>query len=181
MTQTQRHTILVSLIQQLRQQGSWCGEADIQKSAYFLQELLGVPLDLNTIFYKESPYLPDLGDEITALRCESLLTVKSREPYGASLWPTEQAQRLLDHSPTTLQTYGPAVQFVAERLGPKKVAEVGQLATALYVLRQMPDAGRNEQAREFKRLKPHVTHDEALAALQTVEEMRAELNGVKTS
>ena len=140
-----------------------------------------MPLDMNIIFCGESPLVTDLGDEITALRCDSLLTVKCREPEGASLWPTEQAQKLLDRSPKTLHTYGPAIQFVAEHLGPMKVAELGQLATALFVLRQMPDAERNEQAREIKRLKPRVTHGEALSALQAVEGLRVELNGAMSA
>lgn len=55
MNRTQRQAILLALIQRLREKGSWCGETHIQKSAYFLQELLGVPLDLNVIFYKHGP------------------------------------------------------------------------------------------------------------------------------
>jgi hypothetical protein len=50
MNRTQHQAVLLSLIQQLRENGSWCGETHIQKSAYFLQEMLGVPLGLNVIF-----------------------------------------------------------------------------------------------------------------------------------
>ena len=92
MNRTQRQAILLTLIQQLRDNGSWCGETHIQKSAYFLQELLGVPLELNVIFYKHGPYSFDLGDEVTALRCDLLLSLQSREPvHRGEPWPTEHA------------------------------------------------------------------------------------------
>ena len=178
MTRTQRHAVLLDLIRQLREHGSWCGETHIQKSAYFLQELLGVPLDFNMIFYKHGPFSFDLNDEVTALRGDLLLDVQCREPYGPSLWPNENAQRMLGRFPKTLGTHGPAVRFVAERLGPKKVVDLERLATALYVLLQMPEAKRDEQAREIHRLKPHVTHQEALVALQSIERMRAELKAL---
>jgi hypothetical protein len=180
MTRTQRHAVLLALIQALRANGSWCGETHIQKSAYFLQELLGVPLDLNMIFYRDGPYPPDLSDELTALRADLRLSVQSREPYGPSLLPTEQAQRLLDRFPKTLQTHASSIRFVAERMGPKKVAELERLATALYVMRQKPDASRDEQAREINRLKPRVSYDEAVVALRTVEGMEAELKDLKS-
>ena len=181
MTRRQRQVVLLALIQRLREKGSWCGETHVQKSAYFLQELLTVPLDFNMIFYKHGPYSFDLSDEITALRGDFLLSVQSREPYGRRLLPTEHAQRLLERFPKTVQAHDPAVRFVADRLGPKNVAELERLATALYVYRERPDASRESQAREINRLKPHVSHEEAIAALKTVEHMRAALKAQDSS
>jgi len=180
MTRTQRQAVLLALIQELRKNSSWCGETHIQKSAYFLQELLGVPLDLNMVFYKHGPYAFDLSDELTALRADLLLSVQSREPYGPSLTPTEQAQRVLDRYPRTLQAHASSISFVAERLGPKNVVELERLATALYVIRQNPEASRDEQAHEINRLKPHVSYNEAVAALQTVEGMQDEMKALKS-
>jgi uncharacterized protein YwgA len=180
MNRAQRQVVLLSLIQQLRDNGSWCGETHIQKSAYFLQELLRVPLDLNVIFYKHGPYSFDLSDEITALRADGLLSVQSREPYGPSLLPTESANKLLVHFSRGMDAYGPKVRFVAERLGPKKVAELERLATALYVRLQAPSASSTDMAAEIHRLKPHVSPDEGLEALRTVEQMQAELQAISS-
>ena len=36
----QRDAVLLSLMNEMRAKGSWCGETHVQKSAYFLQELL---------------------------------------------------------------------------------------------------------------------------------------------
>ena len=135
--------------------------------------MLGVPLDFNVIFYKHGPYSFDANDEITALRGDLLLSVQSREPYGPSLLPTEQSHTLIERFPKTLTRYGPAIEFVAQRLGNKKVLELERLATALYVIRERPDTTTAEQALEIHRLKPHVSIDEARAALRTVESMQA--------
>ncbi len=181
MNRTQRQVVLLSLIDHLRQNGSWCGETHIQKSAYFLQELLSVPLDLNVIFYKHGPYSFDLSDEITALRSDQLLSVLSREPYGPSLLPTEQAARLLGRFPITLNRYGPAIRFVAERLGMKTVVELERLATLLYVVLERPEDSTDEQAAEILRLKPHVSMNDARAALQAVKAMRAEVEAMNST
>lgn len=96
-----------------------------------------------------------------------------REPHP-SLWPTENAGRVLDRFPNTLRTHGPKVRFVAERLGDKNVAELERLATALYVVLQKPDATPEERAGEIHRLKPHVSLSEGRAALQSMERMRGD-------
>jgi hypothetical protein len=175
MDRSQRQAVLLSLIQHLRDNGSWCGETHFQKSAFFLQELLKVPLDLNVIFYKYGPYSFDLSDEITALRADLLLTVQARDPYGPSLLLSENAATVLARYPATLARYGPAIRFVAERLGPKNVSDLERLATALYVSLRKPQATAEEQAEEITQLKPHVSLDDAGAALQAVSRMRTEM------
>jgi uncharacterized protein YwgA len=172
----QRKAVLLDLIRRLQEKGSWCGETHIQKSAYFLQELLGVPLDFNYVFYKHGPFAFDLSDELTALRGDLQLSVVAREPYGPSLRPTEQAEKLLARFPNTVGTHAGAVRFVAERLSDRNVAELERLATALFVLHDKPNATMEERAREIHRLKPHVSFDEAVEALGVVERMRAELD-----
>ena len=44
MNRLQRAAILLTLLDALRQRGSWCGETHLQKSVYFLEEMCGVPL-----------------------------------------------------------------------------------------------------------------------------------------
>jgi uncharacterized protein YwgA len=178
MKSDQRQAVLLALIQRLRKKGSWCGETHIQKSAYFLQELLGVPLELNVVFYKHGPYSFDLSDVITSLRGDELLTVIPRGSYGPTLLPTENVQKLLARFPITMKKYSPAIRFVSDRLGPKNVAELERLSTALYVIGELPNSSMDRRAREINRLKPHVSIDDATAALQAVESMRAEIDSL---
>src|SRR5688572_16587475 len=115
MNNRQRQALLLELIAQLRERGSWCGETHIQKSTFFLQELLSVPLDFNFIFYSYGPYSFDLNDEITALCCDRLLGVIPRDPYGATLLPSDSAQRFLDRFPKTRRQHEAAIRFVAKK------------------------------------------------------------------
>jgi hypothetical protein len=177
-----RSAVLLTLLDQLRAHGSWCGETHVQKSVYFAQELLAVPLEFDFIFYKYGPFSFELSDELTALQGDGLLRVVVRDPqYGPSLVPGPGSKAFLDRFPRTRGRYSAALRFIAERLGPNNVAELERLATALYVIRQKPDASQDEQAREINRLKPHLSYDDAGAALQRVEGMQAEVKALKSS
>jgi uncharacterized protein YwgA len=62
MKEAQNRAILVTLIKSLRSKGSWCGETHIQKAAFFLQQLTGVPIDFDFILYKHGPFSFDLRE-----------------------------------------------------------------------------------------------------------------------
>ena len=166
----QRDAILLSLMNEMRENGSWCGETHIQKSVYFLQELLQVPMGHDYILYKHGPYSFDLADAVTALRADSLLEYKSRRPYGPSLIPTKTGQDFLNRYPKTLAKYADRLQFIAGKMGRMGVAELERQATALFVI-------LNEKCKEDSRaskiieLKPHIQIDQAEKALESIEAM----------
>ena len=45
MNRMAKAALLMQLLNEMRQRGSWCGETHVQKSVYLLQELFGVPLE----------------------------------------------------------------------------------------------------------------------------------------
>lgn len=168
-----RSAVLLTLLDQLHAHGSWCGETHVQKSVYFVQELLGVPLDFDFIFYKYGPFSFELSDELTALQGDSLLKVVIRDPqYGPSLLPGPASEPFLEQFPRTRERYSLAIRFVAERLAKKNVTELEKLATALYVMKQHPGSQDQDQLAEaIHSLKPHVSLDDARTALQVVGRM----------
>lgn len=173
MKRMQRDAVLLSLMKEMKAKGSWCGETHIQKAAYFLQELLEVPMSFEFILYKHGPYSFDLSDEITAMRADSLLEYKTRLPYGPSLLPTKEGQEFLKQYPKTLGKYAEKVQFIAEKIGKMGVAELERLATALYVTL---NENYQEKPREERiiELKPHIKIDEAYEAVKNVDFIRRE-------
>lgn len=175
MTLLQRQALLLELIDQLQKYGSRCGETHIQKSVYFLQELLGLPLDFNYIYYGYGPYSFDLQDALTALSCDHLIRVQPRYPYGASLLPAEGARAFLNRFPKIRGLHHAAIRFVAWKLGAKRVIELERLATALYVRLKSPNASAEKQAEDILRLNPNVSTEQALALLASVNEMRTGL------
>jgi uncharacterized protein YwgA len=174
MKRLQRAAVLLSLVEEMGNKGSWCGETHIQKAAYFLQKLLGVPLGHDFILYKHGPYSFDLADEITGLRADSILKFEIRpEPYGPSLAPDSVSSFLVDNYPKTREKYAKQVAFVAAALGTNNVAELERLATALYVTLEghaEPDA--ESRAACLHELKPHVSLEDAREAVRRVDEIR---------
>ncbi len=165
---------MLSLMNEMRAKGSWCGETHIQKSVYLLQELLDVPMNLEFILYKHGPYSFDLADAVTAMRADNLLEYKLRRPYGPSLIPTKTGQNFLNQYPKTQEKYAERAQFVAEKIGKIGVAELERLATALYVTLNEKCAG-NSRAILITKLKPHIKIEEAEKALENVDAMIKEV------
>jgi uncharacterized protein YwgA len=178
MNRMQRAVVLLTLLEELKKRGSWCGETHLQKATYFLQQLTGVPLGLEFVLYKHGPYSFDLNDEITALRADQLLTVQPRSPYGPSLYPSEGGRTLYDRYRQTLGNYTDAIRFVADRLGPKNVTDLERLGTALYVSTLAPTADRETRSKKLQELKPHVRTEDAIRAVETVDEMQGAVTGL---
>jgi len=171
MKRLQRDAVILSIVENLRSKGSWCGETHIQKTVYFVQELLGVPLEFDFVLYKHGPYSFDLSDELIAMRADYLLKLQPQPyPYGPSFVQGKSSQLIKKRYPKTLEKYNPMVKFVADKLGGKNVAELERLATALYVTREInTDNNIESRAQCIHKLKPHVSLDEARDAVSVVD------------
>lgn len=175
MDRLQRAALITKLVQALRGQQSWAGETHVQKAAYLLQEMLGVPLDYPFVLYKFGPYSFDFRDEITALRGDDLLRLEFKPPYGPRYDVCEeQALTIQGLKNKTLEMYNSQIEFVANKLGARGVSALERLATAYYVMRKLPGEPPERLADEVVRIKPHVTHEEAIAALSEIKTMQAE-------
>jgi hypothetical protein len=172
MNRLQRAALLTELADKLQNQGSWCGETHIQKAAYFLVDLLRVPVGLGFILYKHGPFSFELRDELTAMRADGLLELRPREPYGPTLAPTPGSAAFRKRYPVTLTTYQSQLDFVTRTLASKGVAELERLATALYVTRKSPGLLTiDERAARIHEVKPHVSLDEAKVAVAEIDRL----------
>ncbi len=182
MSERKRAALLVALRDKLYVRGSWCGETHLQKAAYFLQELLGVPLGFRFILYKYGPFSGELRRELGSMRSDGFLElVPQPAPYGPKLHATPVAERqLMGRWPKTLGRYDNHLDFVAEKLGRLGVAPLERLATALWVWREMPGADEATRAQRINELKPHVSVDQARDALRRVSELEHEARSLPT-
>ena len=161
--------LLTRLIEGLCSKGDWCGETHVQKTAFFVQELLGVPLGFQFILYKHGPFSFDLRDELTALRADGLLELEPRT-YGAQLVPTKQCGYIQGIYPKTMAKYERSIGFIVERLGGKGVVALERLATAFYVGNRLGEGQSvNSRARTVTELKPHITIERARDAVGEVD------------
>ncbi len=173
-----RFAVLLALVEELQAQGSWSGETHVQKSTYFLQELTGVPLDLRFILYKHGPFSFDLRAELAAMRAKSLIELRVQPfPYGPSLAPGPSAGLLKKIFPVTSRRYRRQIEFIAQKLGPRRVVDLEKLATGLYVMLEEKVSG-NRRATRVRRLKPHISLVEAKASLAELDEILQDASAV---
>jgi uncharacterized protein YwgA len=167
-------TLLVSLVEGLRANGSWAGETHLQKATYVLQRLLDVPVGFDFILYKHGPFSFDLRNEVASLRAEGFFEweVKS-ERYGPSLKPGPLSEQLKTQFGSTANEFASKVDFVAGRLGKRNVAELERLATAIYVTLDEKSPLDQRTAR-INSLKRHVSLTDAEIAVEEADELIAQ-------
>ena len=160
---------ILTIAEELRQQGSWTGETHLQKVGYFLQELLGVPLNAEYILYKHGPYSFGLHNTLEEMRAFQYVDWRPNPyPYGPTLveGPLGETLKRFTDEPSELRN---RITFAAQSLGKKRVTELERLATALYVtLNGDRSADRSTRIHE---LKPHVEIADAQAAVAELDEI----------
>ncbi len=161
--------VLADLADHLRKKGNWCGETHLHKATYFLQKLLKVPVGFSFFLYKHGPFSFDLRDELTAMRADGLFELLPQWPYGPSLVTTERSIELRQQYAKTLKKYQKGVDFVADHLGSQNVSELERLATALYIKLEESSKSASQRARRLHSLKPHISTDDALKAVEVVD------------
>ena len=141
MTRNKRLAIVAELAPRLRHAGSWCGETHIQKAVYLSQELLGVHTGFDFVLYKHGPFSFDLRDTLGQMRSEGVLSLEYTRIPTVRVFACRKISCMNQKRfPLTLRRFGKRLDFIAQQLGPFKVSQSEQLATALYVLRELPES-----------------------------------------
>ena len=166
MKELTRKSFILQLIEKMRDAGSWTGETHIQKTVYFLQSLFNISLQYNYIFYKHGPFSFDLRDELTELRAEKFLKLKSKQPYGASFFPGDYVETLKEKYGRKVQNYDREIKFVADNISNKNVSELEKLSTALYVYKEKNIHKSEDMVEKIVKLKPHISEEEAKEAVK---------------
>lgn len=176
MEQVKRSALIISLVEALREHGSWCGETHIQKALYCLQVVSRVPTDFDFILYKHGPFSFDLRDALTEMRANGLLDMRRHYPYGPSLFPANKGKTLVERFPKTVRKYKSAIDYIADAFGSRGVAELERLSTALYVTKDlgMDSKDAEERAEHLQELKPHIPHAKAKEAVEEVDTLLEE-------
>jgi uncharacterized protein YwgA len=181
MKRLQQDSVIIELAERLREHGSWCGETHIQKATYFLKTLFDQDLDFEFLLYRHGPFSFELRDELLSMRADGLLRLEPANPYGPRLSTTDAAGELRATYPRTLGRRRQAIEFVANKLGPKDVNQLERVATALYVTIHEPDATVAMRAQEIRELKPHISEARAIAALEEVDALLADARQVQAA
>jgi uncharacterized protein YwgA len=173
-----QEAVLVGLARRLADRGSWTGETHLQKASYLLSELRDIDFDFDFILYKHGPFSFELRDELASMRAEGLIeTVIPNPRYGAKLVITERGDELERRFDKTMQRYGRQLDWIADTLGDRGVMDLERLATAMWMTRQHEGAGIRARAEALVRVEPHIPLDEAIRAVEEIDQLLAVEDG----
>ncbi len=169
MERLNNNAIILKLLDSLRTHGSWCGETHLQKAAYLLKAMHKVPLDNEFILYKHGPFSFDLRDELAQLRTAGQIQVEPQPaPFGPKLGISLVGKNLLQRLQRRWEPYKEQIDHVAQWLSGSGVKKLEQLATALYVVSELPQEGAAVWQRRLQEYKPHVSDEDAQAVIEEV-------------
>jgi hypothetical protein len=169
MKQSHRAAVIALLNREMLHNGSWCGETHIQKAMFLLQDLLGVDTGFDFILYRHGPFSFELRDELAAMQANGLLELVLRQPgYGPTYVPTQFSEEYLERFPKTTLRYSPQIEFVANELKQKGVAELERLATAYFIADREGIRDAEIRAERLVELKPHISLQDATLASEQV-------------
>ena len=166
--------ILAAFVDKVRRTGLACGETLVQKAAFVMKELLGVPLIDEFRIHYYGPFSFQLRSRLEAMEADEFVRVTPRE-MGVTYDIGERYTQLRDRFQKTLAEYDDAISFAAERMGNLGVKRLEPLTTALYVTRQQPTATASEREAKLRAIKQHVTPAEARDAISTIDQWIAEV------
>jgi hypothetical protein len=171
MNAIQQSALILDLAAHLRNCGSWAGETHVQKGAYLLQSLLGVPAGFEFVLYKHGPFSFDLRDALGQMEAERFIELREQPyPYGPKIFEGRTAETLRRFAGP--QQYEPHLTFLSRQLGNANVSELERVATALYVTLD-PEIVPAARVNRLVELKPHIPVAEAPAAFRRLEEIRS--------
>lgn len=165
MTVTLDYAIVGLIIQELKSQGSWCGETHIQKTAFVARDVWGVPLSTPFVLYKHGPYSFDLNSVLASMRADRVLALIPQQNYGPSFALESAFGAVAEKFKTEIDKMKTKVERVAGFFGRKNVADLERVATAIFITLKGPNASSEVRATELNKLKPHIAIADALDAI----------------
>lgn len=160
--------ILGAFVEKVRATGHACGETLLQKAAFVMKELFGVPLSDEFRIHYYGPFSFQLRNRLSLLEAEEFLRVSPRE-LGVTYDTGERFAQLREQFPRTIAKYQHAIDFAVSQLGSLGVKELEPLTTALFVTRQQPGAAATVRAAKLMEIKPQVKSAEARVAIAKVD------------
>ena len=176
MNEFERRALVCHLVRTMRDEQSWTGETQIQKSAMFLQELLDVPLGYDFVLCLHGPFSFELRSELTLMRIRLYLDVEPRAHYGPSFTLGQRGKRVKPIPPE----YQSAIDFVAQQVSGNNVRSLERISTAFFLQNEYPSLNARQVAEEIHRLKPHISNKQALQAIKEVDELKQAATAVKS-
>jgi uncharacterized protein YwgA len=181
MTVTLDYAVVGLIVRQLKVHGSWCGETHIQKTAFVAKEVLGVPLSVAFVLYKHGPYSFDLNGILGSMRADRVLALVPQGSYGPSFTSEPPMDSVFRQFEREIASISNRIESIARYFGPKNVADLERIATAIFVTLKRPNDSAEIRASELNRLKPHIAIPVALSAVAEADQFLQTAQGIENA
>lgn len=172
MNRLERAVLLGTLAKELASKGGWCGLTHLQKAMFFLQQVCGVPITYDFILYKHGPFAFDLQDELTGFLADHIFELVPMPSSSASYRPTSLGDSLKERFGNAAEPYESSLVAVAELISSMPLGQLERFSMALLLtLRGEGQRSPADRARELHKIRPHVSLEEAAAAVDQVDKV----------
>lgn len=168
MKRLEKSAIILSLLEKLKNKGSWCGETHVQKAVYFLEEVLGVDLSFEYVLYKHGPYSFELSTHLKEMMADNFIDLEPTAPLGCHLVEGDMGGVLKERFHDVIEPYKGALNIIADFFNSKGVADLEKEATALYSIKRKPEMNDKKRAAFIHSKKPHISEEVAMSAISSV-------------
>mgnify|MGYP001167375148 CR=1 FL=1 len=172
MTTSREMVLIGGVVNSLRSRGSWTGETHIQKTAYVAKIRRNVPFESEFVLYKHGPFSFELSKSIGHMLSRDLLSSENNRGYGPSYALNRSLWTALNKGLSDFYSdFSNAIDDIGIRFSNKNVAELERIATAVYVVDKHPHDSDEFRAEIITKIKPHISRETALEALQEAAEI----------
>jgi uncharacterized protein YwgA len=167
MTTTQEMVLIGLIVKDLTENGSWCGETHIQKTAYIAKHVLNVPIESEFVLYKHGPYSFDLNKSLAHMKGRGILSLKANPGYGPS-YSLNSAywESLFKVVKVSMNDISDSVNRACVALAKKNVGDLERIATAFFVLQNYSNLSIDQMSKKINELKPHLSIELSRLSLQ---------------
>lgn len=169
--------IVATIVDRVAKLQRFCGETFLQKSAFFLKELFGLPLSAQFRLYHFGPFSFDFRDQLYGMEADDFVKIRPHE-YGATYVPGERFALLQSHFVDAISENELQIEFAVRELSKLNVKDLEALATALYVTKRQPGQSVEVRAQELHEIKKHVEMAKARKSIEQVDAWMSEHSAV---
>jgi hypothetical protein len=160
--------IIISVIRNLKENGSLCCKTHIIKTLYLLKATKRIDIPFDFILYKHGPYSFDVEDSLALMKSYSAIEEDNENSgiYGESLKLGENADFPRKHR-INVQLKEDEIDIISEICkisGNKGVKELERLATAAWIVNEEKVFNPEKVASLVHKLKPHIKEKQAKEA-----------------
>ena len=164
-----KRILVARLTGRMRKHGSWSGATHVQKSVFFLSQLLEVAIPFKFVLHYHGPFSRDVHEVLNWLEAYEEVGVQHQGEYGPRYYLTYEGMELADQQRSDAE----CIEWVCRHVATKSVMELEPVSTALFLKMQRPDRSDTDTATEINRLKPHISVDAAMRAVWDIDQLRS--------